>query len=396
MPLRSIFAGLLAAAQVPEPLPPASGAAIQWRSPASCPDRGALLRGIETRLGRSLRPGELGVDGVVTVHATPPLYRLTLRLRAGGPEERRTLAAATCAALTDATAVLAASAVAARAPGDPLVGQANAPAVPEPTGARPHGKPPGATPASGEPEGAGEPAGASTSPGEAVEEVTPSEPPAQNDPPVADREPGPADAPVSVPQTVEERALEPVEPAPPPDEPARRRALGGFVRVQGGPEYGALPGITGAVGLAAGLLWRRARLEVQGVWLAPRTADRAQGEVRASLAAAAIQGCARLGRGRVEVPVCGGLELGGMRGGARGVPDARTTTGLWLAVVAGAGVAVRLGARWSLTGALQLAGTLVGPDFQVIDPGPAVRLFAPAPVTGRLLVGVEVRLGDPR
>ncbi|MFY0534181.1 hypothetical protein [Nannocystis pusilla] len=168
------------------------------------------------------------------------------------------------------------------------------------------------------------------------------------------------------------------------------------MRVQGGSEYGALPGMTGAVGLAAGLLWRRARLEVQGVWLAPRTADRAQGELRASLAAAAIQGCARLGRGRVEVPVCGGLELGGMRGGARGVPDARTTTGLWLAVVAGAGVAVRLGARWSLTGALQLAGAIVGPDFQVRDPGPAVRLFAPAPVTGRLLVGVEVRLGDPR
>src|SRR5688500_7611460 len=72
MLLRPIFAGLLAVAQVPEPSPPAGDAAIQWRAPAPCPDRGALLRGIETRLGRPLRAGELGIDAVVTVHATAP------------------------------------------------------------------------------------------------------------------------------------------------------------------------------------------------------------------------------------------------------------------------------------------------------------------------------------
>jgi hypothetical protein len=390
MLLRPIFAGLLAVAQVPEPSPPAGDAAIQWRAPAPCPDRGALLRGIETRLGRPLRAGELGIEGVVTVHATPPLFRLQLRLRAGSPGEWRSLSAATCAALADATAVLAVSAIEAR----PV-----APAVPagvtlEPVRGR------GATPArrTDDP-----PAGTTAATDVATDaEPVPDAPEIAAEPDLAgesapEAAPEAPDVPVSAPRIAEDREPDPFVPeTPPPPPPAPRRGPGGFVRVQAGPEYGALPGVTGAVGLAGGLLWRRARLELGGTYLAPRTAVSADGGLRASLVAAAVHGCGRVGRGRIEVPLCGGLELGGRRGAARDVPEARTTTVLWLSAVVGAGVAVRLGERWSLWGALQLGVSVVRQRFQVRDPGPAVSLFESRPVSGRLLLGVELRLRDPR
>ena len=46
----------------------------------------------------------------------------------------------------------------------------------------------------------------------------------------------------------------------------------------------------GMVGLAGGLLWRRARLEFQGLYLAPRTGEVARGELRAWLAAGGVHG----------------------------------------------------------------------------------------------------------
>ncbi|MCY1059325.1 hypothetical protein [Nannocystis sp. SCPEA4] len=418
MLLRSTFAGLLAVAQAPEPSPPADNTAIAWRAPASCPARGALLRSIETRLGRPVGAGELAIDGVVTAHASPPRYRLRLRLRAGGPAESRTLTAATCAALVDATALLAVTALKTHAP-EPApapTGPASPPRPPrrEPAGAGGSTEvEAGATEAGVEPSGATEtgatpptetgaapPAEASATSasdasslgpeGASVPEVAVVEPedvPAEG--------PTPADVPMSAPP--EGRTSEIV----PAESPGPRRAPGGFLRLQGGPDVGALPRvITGAVGLAGGLLWRRARLELQGVYLAPRTAEAIHGELRGELqvqlAAASALGCARLGRGRLEVPLCGGLELGNMRGRARGLPEARTATNLWLAVVASAGVAVRLGERWSLGAALQLVTEIVRPGFQLRDPGREVPLFTPAPVTGRLLFGVELRLRDPR
>src|SRR5690606_26338884 len=79
----------------------------------------------------------------------------------------------------------------------------------------------------------------------------------------------------------------PVDPAgadlAPAPAPARRRRPGGFLRLHGLGEFGALPGPSGGVGLAGGLLWPRARLELHALYVAPRTAVRPQAEVRASL-----------------------------------------------------------------------------------------------------------------
>jgi hypothetical protein len=70
-------------------------------------------------------------------------------------------------------------------------------------------------------------------------------------------------------------------------------------------------------------------------------------------------------------------------------------TGLWLAGVASVGAAVRLDPRWSLWVAVQAVARISWPRFELRDPGRPLRLFEPEPVSGRLLVGVELRIADP-
>lgn len=351
--LRLALAGLVMAAQVPDPPP-----AVSWRAPASCPDRAAVLRGVEARLGRPLRPGELAFTGVVDVHATPPLYRLSLRLRVGGHSEQRSLGAETCGALVDATAVLAALVVTNNPP--PQRPQILAPTIPPP---------PTITPPPSEPPGLEIP------------------PPPLPDEPEPEPERPDTPAPAIAPPPAAPTFTTPAPSAPP------RPTLGGFLRVHGGLELGALPRFTGAVGLAAGLLWRRARLELQAVYLPPRTGTTALGPVRADLIAGAVHGCARPGRGSFEIPLCAGLELGAMRGSA---PDGRAAANWWLAGVISAGLALHVHPRWTVWTALQSATAIIKPNFVAAGPGDPVTLFQSALTTGRLLLGVEVKFSDPR
>ena len=322
---------------------------------------------VDRRLGRPLAAGEVAWTGHVALARAAPRYRLTLRLAAGGRSETRHLTADRCAALADATALLVALAVhqasEGASPADIAgvtdAGPGDVPAPPPRLDATSTAPEDGLAPEDGAPA----PAIAAPAP-DAV--VTPS---------IA------APTPDAV--------------APPPAAPPPARRLGGLVRVQGGAELGALPGVTGVVGLAGALLWRRARLELHGNYLAPRTEVRSEGSLRAFMAGAGVHGCARPGRGRLEVPLCGGLELGAMRGEPRGVVAPQGRTGLWLAGAATVGLAVHLHPRWSLWAAVQAVVRIAWPRFELRDPGPIVRLFEPAPVSGRLVAGVEFRLADP-
>src|SRR5690606_10778827 len=130
-----------------------------------------------------------------------------------------------------------------------------------------------------------------------------------------------------------------LEPAAPPS-PARRRRPDGFLRVHGLGEVGVLPGPTGGVGLAGGLLWRWVRLELQAAYLAPRGQ-----EVRVSLATGAVLACARPAWGVFELPVCAGLEAGGLPGAAETASGRRAAVGRWLAATGGIGAAVRVHPR---------------------------------------------------
>lgn len=328
------------AVQVPEPPAPA---AISWDAPPACPGPDALTAAIVQRLGRPLADAEVQLSGIVVQHAAAPRWRLRLALTANRRSQTRTLTAERCASLVDATALLVALTLTRRdAPSaEPLKEDAPAPAP-----------------------------AASVAPVPAPEPVLPE---------FGDELAAPAPA-------------APVDPVAPASAPAPR-GPGVALRLQGGPEYGALPGLTVTAALAVGLLWRRMRLELQGLYLAPRSERRDASEVKVSLFSGAALVCGRPGRGSVELPVCGGLEVGGARGVARG-PGARSGTHVWLAGVASAGVAWHVRPRLSLTLALQGLVHLYVPRFELADPGPAETLFRPAPVSGRLLFGLELRLGD--
>ncbi|MEX1362672.1 MAG: hypothetical protein AB1Z98_06065, partial [Nannocystaceae bacterium] len=200
----------------PEPTPPEP---VRWEAPSGCPGAQTLRRGIEQRLGRRLVADEVEVDARVSARAEG--FTLELRTTVDGLTDTRTLEAAECEALADATALVVALAV------DPV-------AVAEVL--------------------------------EAARAV------ALEDEPIA--------APPLLPATSSSDSTEEAEPTAPPATPdselgvGRDRGLeGGILRLTGGLGLGAVPGPTGALSLAGGLQWRRARLELEGSYWVPRRTD---------------------------------------------------------------------------------------------------------------------------
>ncbi|SFE34079.1 hypothetical protein SAMN02745121_03912 [Nannocystis exedens] len=420
--------------------------AIQWRAPAGCPDRAALLAGIARRRGKPLEPGQARVVARARAQG-PHRYRLQLELEVAGRRERRVLHARTCEALVDGVALVVALAVDGN-PGAPplgadLPGPADPPLEPDPPLAPGVVSPPGspatppetvappsdgpATPAGTVPSAPGSaptPPAAPVPPASRSPATPPTAvPPASNGPatPAAPVPPAPG-APATVPEPVpvrrapDDRAAAPgsvpVAPAPepaaapespldapvdrsPPDARARWRP-GGFLRLHGLGEVGALPGPTGGVGLAGGLLWRWFRLEVHAGYLAPRLLDRPELRARVSLFTVAVHGCARLGRGRLEVPICLGAEAGGIPAVA---DTGRAALGRWLALTGGVGAAVRVHPRVALWAFLQGLAAVQRGTLAVREPGPDGELrilYDPGTGSARLALGVEVKFGDPR
>jgi len=305
---------------------------VQWTAPAECPDRAALLAAVTRRLGRPFA-AEARVDARVTGDRFRG-YALHLELAVDGRAEVRDVQDPSCAALTDAAAVRVVAAI-------------EAPVVPAPPELPPHDPEPAQTPAQA-------PTPAPTA------EVDPTEPVVTT----------PTPAPVPAPTDMYD-------------------GPGALLRVHGGGELGASPAIAGAVGLAAGLLWPRLRLELHGTVLPRREGS----DVQAALYTGAVHACGRIGRGVLEVPLCGGLEVGGMRGTAVGLPGARTATFLWIGAVVGPALAWHVRPRLSVWAGLQLVLALRRPQFVQGD-DPPVELFTPSRASGRFLLGLELRLRD--
>lgn len=350
-------------AQVPEP--PAPVADVVWVAPPGCPGRAELIAGIERRRGKPLVPGLIRVDATVTAG---PGRRFTaaISLATGSREDRRTLTADRCAALVDAAALLIAVAIDEQGASAPA--PVDAPGDVAPTPGDAHTDP--ATRAQ-----AGEVSGdAAPTSGE-----------------VAPRSAGPNDAAPAI-ETPNDAAPAIATPAAMPPRPQ----LGGFVRAQGGLALGTVPGPAGAASLALGLLWRRVRLEFQPLFVAPRTDTREGHELRAWLIAAAVSGCLRVGPRALEVPLCGGLEGGVMRGIATGPDGVRGASGGWLAVLVGTGLVWRVHPRVGLWLGVEGTGAVRRPKFLLSGAAGEVELFKPLPVTLRVLLGIELRFGDPR
>ncbi|MEM6296115.1 MAG: hypothetical protein AAGA54_32885 [Myxococcota bacterium] len=306
---------------------------VRWTAPPSCPDQAA----VRARLDDAGGVGELEVDAVATP-TEDGRWSLTLGIAFDGVRNVRTLDADDCEALAEAAVLLIGLQLDAVSPGS-------------------------------EPEPAPEP-----------------EPiPEPESEPKVDAEPEPEPEPTVEPEP--EPTVGPRLSETPATEPRVRVPLavqGWLVGVGVGVSVGtvSLPGVP--VELAVGWAWPRLRLGLRGRYhAAPRVEFGVGRDARVHAGMAGPEGCLRLGAGRVEVPVCGQVSVGGTRSSTRGA--ARDRGGPWVETGADVGVAWAFAPRISLSGRLGVAVPLVGSRYVVDD----VVVFEPSPVAGRAMLGLE-------
>lgn len=87
--------------------------------------------------------------------------------------------------------------------------------------------------------------------------------------------------------------------------------------------------------------------------------------------------------------LCGGADVGRLRGRARGFEGARSQAGTTASVVGGATWAVHITGAMSLSLGVEAAAAVHAPTFVLAD---QTVLFDAAPVAGRLLIGAELEI----
>jgi hypothetical protein len=206
---------------------------------------------------------------------------------------------------------------------------------------------------------------------------------------------------------------EPPPERPPPqvaplDTPARRNCDAGRSRlraairdlrpcvaleVRAGMQLGLLPKIVGAgVGLDVALTWSRLRVEIGGSHWFRRPARVAGDPPRGGdlqLSSGSLGLCARLGRRKIEVPLCAGAELGAIHGRGVGIDAPKAERVLWAAAWLGPRVLWVLRPRLVLLGGVDLVVPLARYRFQIDGIGVVHRVD---PVGGRFRLGLGVRL----
>ena len=207
--------------------------------------------------------------------------------------------------------------------------------------------------------------------------------------PVVNDEPPPEPVPVPVAEVKPVVKPVPVIVQAPPL--PRARALRGALRLSGGVAFGDLPGAGVTLRLTPALVWTRVRLELEAAYGPVRRArfdDRPEVGADLQLAAAALRACPLFRRGKLELAVCAGLEVGAMYG--RGVGFALEADGrlLWAALHLMPALFVVLHPRAALFFAVEGQVALARPRFVVEGFGPVYRAL-PGGVRG--LLGVEVR-----
>lgn len=213
--------------------------------------------------------------------------------------------------------------------------------------------------------------------------------------PLAEPEPAPAPEPEPEPEPAPEPEPEPA-PTPIPESVTPTHQIGGLLRLGGGIQYPALPGVAGGPALAIGLQWRALRAELVGTWwlsTAARFEEAPEVGAALSLGWAAPRICGVPSTGRVSFPLCAGVELGGMRGAAFGAPGARTRTLPWIAAELGGAVSVALPGALALWIGADGVIPLIRPGFTI---GGLGELHRVPPFAFQALLGVEIRFDAGR
>lgn len=311
---------------------------LDWRAPPLCPsafevhDRIAALRHAEP--GGS---GALTIVGEVERHGER--YVLTLATDYAGRRDRRRVTARACDALAESTAIVVATAL--------DLGVATAiERVPD------------------------EPAPNTDATTEPQPSPTPMPTPADDLDVTAT-----TDAPTSTPARATKQPSAPTRPLA----SLRLAALG---------ELGTLTRVTGGIALGVGAVWPQASLELTGMYLTPRVRRDGLGRGgRFDAGMANLRGCFIARAGRLELPLCGGFELGDLRVDTRGLPPRRlhALSGGPLAAV---GVA-RTWDRVRLSFGLETVVRVFGAAWQL----DGVVAFEHVWVSARAVLAVEIRLG---
>jgi hypothetical protein len=339
--LRVLLLALAAPAPAPAQLPP-TPVDLRWSAPAECPDAEAFLHATEELVGRTLaidEHAELRVDGRVT--AGEGVYVLQLRF-GDGEDPARTLEAAQCDLLVDAGSLVVATRLL-----DALEGP-SAPRVPEP---------------------------------------------ATDPEPSADTEPPPLTTP-SVPSTAEPPPPRSGPQHAPRDTPPTHRPPRAAIAVLGGASFGAQPSVAGTLQGDLALLMPSARVVI-GARHGFATAARAGEEfgVRVSATSAHALGCWDPVVGRIDVPVCAGIEIGALVGRGDGRAQTSTMSRQLFATIplqAGIGWAVR--PRLALRADLRATVAVDRPGFHVDTPPGTLELFRMGAGSVAGSVGIELRL----
>lgn len=315
------------------------GGDVQWKAPASCPDRVAVVELLEQRLQGAR--GFVQVRGEVTASESGG-FALALTTEVGGRTAERVLEANDCAVLTEAGVLVAAMtldpiAVASslKPPDDDLEQevQEEAPPVPPVLRDRAH-------PHSGGPTGP---------------DLSPAEP--------------------------EELA---------PSTPALRPSLL-RISLEGGLDAGATSGPSAMGGGGLGLGWRALELEATAGVVAPQTVRTEAGAVRVDLVVGSVRAGVRLRPSweRAEVLVGVGLEAGAMRGRGLGVGAPQSVPRPWIAPLVHVGARVWMFPWLALRVRGEAAVAVERPAFILEGPGPAVTLYRPPVAIPRVVVGLE-------
>lgn len=337
--MRRLCSGLSIALALSRPASaaPAERAAVEfrWDAPAGCPDEAVVVAELERLLGGPLatRPGPR-LTAIARVRQEPGgSYDLRLWTVRDEGTLQRSIVHTQCDALAKAGALVAAMAI------DPDVLERMA---------------------------EGTEAAAVAKEARTVEDAEP--------PPEPEVKPEPKPA-----------------PAPAPVRERRARALRGALRIGAGVSYGDLPGAGAMLRLTPALLWPRARIELEASYGPVRKArfdDRPDQGADLQLASAAVRGCPVLRKGRVEFPLCAGVELGAVYG--RGVGFAVTTEGrlLFAALQLAPGVLFAPHPRVAFGAIVEGAVHIARPRFVVAGSG---EVFRSAPASVRALAAIEVR-----
>lgn len=327
--------------------PAPAGLELRWQTEPACVEAEGLPGRVTSLLGRAPPEARLAL-------AAEPVgegWRVALELASAGPAVRRTLEGRDCATLTDAVALVVAVqldplAVAGASTGDfessPVVEREPEPRLPP----LPRIDPPPSTEAVGEPEASAE---------RRIERSRASGPSATDRPPSRPR-----------PHAVLAAAM-----------------MG---------ELGVLPRGAGAFELSGGVGGRRARLELSGLAsVGPGGVSERLPAVggRFGLFTGGVRGCGVPRRDRMALPLCGGVEVGDLRGSGIGLLHPRTVNALWVAAVASARPQWVPTSRLSVGARLDLVAPLRRHRFAIAEAG---LVHAVDPVAVRVGLSVELRL----